>query len=127
MTMTYLKVKIKSLAAEAQIIRAEERVWKAREISEGRPTFFGLRHHRVIDVRNEARVALLAYGFIRGVSYARMEGPGTKSWPNWTRVAQLVAKYGAPAEWQSIRGNPGAMTKQILVWAGIADASAKAA
>lgn len=64
----YLKIKIKSLAAEATIIRAEERRWPGET-----PQRIGLHQHRVVEVRGECRAAGLAYGFLRGRSYAAME------------------------------------------------------
>lgn len=91
MSRTYLKVKIKSLAAEARIIRHEEakfpRGRRNHQVSEG------LRQHRRHDVRNEARWAQLAYGFLRGRPYHVMEAK-TYSEPDWTRVAGLATKYG---------------------------------
>jgi hypothetical protein len=88
MPKTYLKIKIMSLAAEARIIRNEERKWRGDH-----PVRFGLREHRVTVVRDEARVAQLAYGFVRGRSYAQLES-NPKSTPNWARVATLAARYG---------------------------------
>lgn len=101
MSLAYLKVKIKSLAAEARIIRHDEEVWRHREHDKGRPTFFGLRSHRTWDVRNEARHALLAYAFLRGRSYLSVEplGKTNKSRQSplidWTRIHKLVVKYGS--------------------------------
>lgn len=80
-----LRVKIKSLAEEARIIRREER--KARY---GRER---LHLHRVGIVRSEARHAQLAYGMLRGRSYKSLE-PNAKEPPNARRIAELVAKYG---------------------------------
>ena len=81
-----LRVKIKSLAEEARIIRREERA-----------TFGTLREelyrHRMDVVRSEARHAHLAYGFIRGLSYEQMEASTNQS-PYWERVRQLIKKYG---------------------------------
>ncbi len=51
---TYLKIKISSLAAEARIIRREEQRWPGDH-----QIRTGLHEHRVIDVRREARSALL--------------------------------------------------------------------
>lgn len=85
-----MKVKIKSLAEEARIIRKEEkRVPEKRE---------SLHTHRVFDVRNEALAALMAYAFIRGKKFS-------KSFPNMKigpyrraslhkRVSELISKYG---------------------------------
>jgi hypothetical protein len=124
MSVVYLKIKIKSLAEEARIIRAEERrhnigtrarkrirrhLAKTNNLTEAQrralqrrsrpPTghqeaiFWGLRSHRVRDVRREARAALLAYAFLRGRSYLESEGnAGTE--PDWGRVVALVKKYG---------------------------------
>lgn len=99
----YLKIKIKSLAAEARIIRVEER--KARLPD----TRAGLHHHRVIDVRRESRVAHLAYGFLRGRSYRALE-PKCYEEPNWMRVVQLVGKYGQTGL------TPDAVGKAIKDW-----------
>jgi hypothetical protein len=120
----YLKVKIKSLAAEAQMIRSEERkcnigcrarvkirrqLRKSNELTTGQrakmerqivkpsetamKAFWGLRLHRTYDVREEARAAHVAYGFLRGRTYQQIEGAALTS-PNWTRVQRLVEKYG---------------------------------
>lgn len=81
-----LKIKIKSLAAEARIIRKEEK-----------KTFGTLRNelhdHRVKDVRWVARHAHIAYGLIRGRAYERMEQKA-KHEPNWKEVERLCKKYG---------------------------------
>ena len=94
---THLKIKIKSLAAEARIIKQEERKWRYPH-----PMRESLRRHRRRDVRAEARHSLIAYGFLRGRRYAQIEQP-KEVWrghqrgsgpPNWNRVRDLVAKYG---------------------------------
>lgn len=97
-----LRVKIKSLAEEARIIRLEERRAKGRRVSPG--VFLGrddklwwsLNAHRTWDVRNEARSSILAYAFIRGRSYAACERPAKDNPPDLKRVLHLVEKYGAP-------------------------------
>jgi hypothetical protein len=83
-----LKVKIKSLAAEAAIIRREERLSKP-----GGPEQCELHNHRVRDVRDEQRHSLLAYAFIRGKPLSLTE-PSHKREPDWKRVAKLVEKFG---------------------------------
>jgi hypothetical protein len=88
----YLKVKIKSLAEEAKIIRKEERFYKSRD----KEVFWGLRGHRIVDVREEQRAALLAYGYIRGKTYKSIECDKTTKPVNLTRVRDLVIKYGTP-------------------------------
>lgn len=80
-------MKIKSLAAEAGIIRFEE----ARAPSSyDRAT---LRQHRIEDVRQEQRSSLLAYGYIRGKAYCELEA-NARTAPSHKRVAQLVKTFG---------------------------------
>ena len=83
-----LKVKIKSLAAEAQIIRLEERRSKPGSEQQGE-----LHGHRVHDVRKEQRHSMLAYAFLRGVPLSAVERT-TRTMPDWTRVGKLVEKFG---------------------------------
>lgn len=84
----FLKVKIMSLAAEARLIRAEERNWPGEHDARK-----GLRKHRIRDVRREARHALIAYGFLRGRSYRQIERVAAQP-PDWKRVEQLIEKFG---------------------------------
>jgi len=89
-----LKVKAKSLADEAKIIRKEE--GRAKSWYD----MIQLKEHRRTVVRYEARSALLAYGFLRGTPYRTME-PSTKpgNEPDWKRVRQLIHKYIVPNHW----------------------------
>jgi hypothetical protein len=82
----YLKVKIKSLAAEARIIRKEEKkaTGRLRE---------GLTEHRRGIVRSEARHSLLAYGFIRGKKRSDIE-PSSEKEIDKAKVHAMIAKYG---------------------------------
>lgn len=96
----YLRVKIKSLAAEATIIRREERRAKLLWQKYQNPTFFSLQGHRRCEVRPEARAALLAYGFLRGRTYHQIENKCHEP-PNWHRVTELVRKYGTLSKEQS--------------------------
>jgi adenosylmethionine-8-amino-7-oxononanoate aminotransferase len=84
-----LRVKIKSLVAEAKIIRHEEAKTHGALRDE-------LHFHRISAVRGEARSAHLAYGFIRGRTYEQMEAK-THTPPYWKRVRELCRKYG-PAQ-----------------------------
>ena len=77
-------MKIKSLAAEAGIIRAEER--RHRDEPWMRES---LRRHRTEDVRREQRASLLAYAFLRGRSYAATE-PKPRVPPRMGRIVELV-------------------------------------
>jgi hypothetical protein len=116
---SYLKVKIKSLAEEATIIRHEERRVKrslkwwldqtAVNVEDGstvpenaqpaidsyRSEYFGLHNHRTYEVRNESRASQLAYAFIQGYPYSRVEDPTKtrKAVPTF-RIAELALKYG---------------------------------
>jgi hypothetical protein len=84
----YLKIKIKSLAAEAGIIRKEAK--KVRG-----DLRHALNEHRKKDVRWEARSSILAYGFLRGRDYFTMEAKCHKdNPPDWVRIEQLVKKFG---------------------------------
>lgn len=90
MSIIFLKVKFKSLAAEAIIIRREERKLYDRR---PRSLWDRLNFHRRYDVRREARAAALAYGFLRGRAYHSIEGK-TYCAPDKARVVALVKKYG---------------------------------
>ena len=87
----YVKVKILSLAAEAKIIRKQEA--KARKYGQ-RSLRIGLADHRRGVVRHEARHAQLAYGFLRGLPYKKMEAkchPGCE--PNFKKVRESIERH----------------------------------
>jgi hypothetical protein len=84
----YLKIKIMSLAAEAQIIRQQTKRFRGDD-----PRHTGLYRHRLDAVRPEARSAQLAYGFLRGRTYAQLEN-WCHEGPDWKRIEQLILKYG---------------------------------
>lgn len=90
---TYLKIKIKSLAAESKIIRKETRRAKLPSIKQG------LYCHRVGVVRYEARHTHLAYGFLRGKEYREIEKKA-HTVPNWDKVRRMVEKYGIHNVWE---------------------------
>lgn len=115
----YLKVKVKSLAAEARIIRKEENKAKAsyrylknkqgceEDYRKARATWEGLQHHRKVDVRQEARASQLAYAFIRNKAFKYVEASTQpyvkystftyiKPELNWLsgRIAKMATKYG---------------------------------
>ena len=118
-----LKVKIKSLAEEARIIRLEERracgrrkaktgvhpdykVWVGRDdvLRES------LHRHRIDVVRAEQRVSLLAYAYVRGVPFRAAE-PKCATEPDWDRVRKLVEKFGG------LPYQPAVCTREtILAW-----------
>lgn len=84
-----LKIKLKSLAEEARIIRKDERKvngWKRDS----------LHRHRVVNVRREARDSYIAYGFLRGHKYRTIE-PSTRAnrpGPNWRNVQAICSRFG---------------------------------
>lgn len=92
-----LRVKLKSLAAEARIIRLEE----LRTHGDLRRE---LRDHRKGTVGYEARATHLAYGFIRGRTLEAMEPRRYVGMPKWLadecdrqlfeRVRAMTKKYG---------------------------------
>lgn len=120
MSKIYLKVKIKSLADEARIIRKEER--KALKnakyylnkqghedaCNEAYSLYHGLNAHRCFNVRSESRAALIAYAFLRGQPFSvlneKLPDIGqfgdfttlsyTGNTSLWARVGRLIYKYG---------------------------------
>lgn len=95
---TYLKIKIKSLAAEAVIIKREEQRWKAAPFTVGNdkqthPLYFSLRNHRLLKVRAECRSAIIAYGYLRGRAYRSIESKYHEA-PNWERIAEILRTFG---------------------------------
>jgi len=88
----FLKVKIKSLAEEARIIRVEERRANGQKRYS---TQSQLREHRVGIVRFEARHSLLAYQYIRGKAFYSCESKKADvSKIDWLRVISMIKKYG---------------------------------
>lgn len=83
-----LKVKVKSLACEAKIIRKEEK----RSCGPLREELY---LHRVNVVRREARHAHLAYGFIRGRTIEQMECKKSPPYDK-AKVEKMIKKYGPP-------------------------------
>ena len=86
----HLKIKIKTLAAEARIIRCEERKLRGSDNELERSD---LCEHRRGIVRRVARENHLAYGFIRGRAYRRLEFQ-CRTEPNWNAVWTLVKRFG---------------------------------
>ncbi|ATS92357.1 hypothetical protein DLP05_071 [Stenotrophomonas phage vB_SmaS_DLP_5] len=81
-----LKVKLKSLAAEARIIRKEESKTHGALRDE-------LHRHRVGIVREVARSTHIAYGIIRGKTLDQIE-PNRQTEPNWEAINKMIMKYG---------------------------------
>lgn len=90
MNIRFLKIKLKSLAAEAKIIRLEE----LRTRGDLRESLY---LHRIMKVRRECRDTHLAYGFLRGRDYLSLEKSCVEP-PDWKNVARMVSKYGSVTE-----------------------------
>ena len=93
MSVTFLKVKIASLASEACIIRREENKLKRRNRNKYRPLWMQLNGHRRFVVRIEARHSQLAYGFLRGRAYRAMERK-TYDKVDAAKIADMVMRFG---------------------------------
>lgn len=81
-----LRVKAKSLAAEAIIIRKEEKRSQGALRNE-------LHDHRVNVVRKVARETGIAYGIIKGRTLSQMEQISYEA-PDWDKIRAMVKKYG---------------------------------
>lgn len=107
----HLKIKIKSLAAESTFIRQSEEKWrerarkarlkeKDRQLANAVATEHSLYQHRYHVVRPETRASHLAYGFLRGQTYQRMENLAYRE-PDWKRVEEIAKKFGV-LEWTTL-------------------------
>ena len=89
----FLRVKIKSLAEEARIIRREERIANKQFNFERQQELY---LHRVNRVRPAARATLLAYQYLRGKPYSECEAKLNEFGPliDWKAVKTMVKRYG---------------------------------
>lgn len=141
-----IQTKIVSLADEARYIRRKEIKWKMKarkardrqKVSEeGKSswTYHYLRLHRLNVVRPEARATHIAYGFLRGLPYYKIERPTenanyyserfkdsfetnvlTVSYDRfWTAVARIATKFQQPADGASPLTHE-EMYKQVIQW-----------
>lgn len=86
--LVHLKVKVKTLAAEAKIIRKEE------SKASGDVLRSTLHFHRINHLRAIARTNLLAYGCVRGIPYKKMETK-TATEPDWEGIKSIANRFGA--------------------------------
>lgn len=85
-----LKIKVKSLAAEAGIIRNQMSKLKGKNWSHlAKP----LQEYRRGSLRAEARDTHIAYGFLKGRSYFQIEST-VKRPADWENIARMVKKCG---------------------------------
>ena len=91
----FVRVKLKSLAAEARIFRADE--LKCKKLGQGNSwQRQSLYDHRVGTVRREARATLLAYQYLRGIPYAACETPNPEKHNplDVDSIRRMIKKYG---------------------------------
>ena len=93
--LVYLRVKGKSLADEARIIRQEEDRERRKPEDKRNPGLLqGLTEHRRSVVRREARATQLATAFIRNVPYKTVEPYSRNRDIGVDRIASMVRSYG---------------------------------
>jgi hypothetical protein len=88
-----LRVKVKSLAEEARIIRREEQRTHGALREE-------LHFHRQWPLRIAARHAGIAYGLTRGLTLQQME-PISYTKLNWDSIAKMMKSYG-PKDYKTV-------------------------
>ena len=130
-----LKIKNKSLAEEARIIRKEERKLKkmikhareAKEKNECISALAGIQFHRKWDVRHEQRATLLAIAFLKGKPYSSVEPKRNPERENEfigciiPRICAMVNKYKYDSKaYKTLDLTTPEKTKtQIRIWLGI--------
>src|SRR5229473_1114707 len=82
---THLKIKLISLAEEIRIIKREKRRWN-------NPLWVSLDDHQHL-LSRECRSAALAYGYLRGREYWKLEAKCFFP-PNWEQVEYHVRRFG---------------------------------
>lgn len=87
-----LKIKVKSLAQEARIIRKEEgKLHGMRK--------WGLQHHRTTVVRDAARRTLVAYQYVRGRDWESCSSRDVHTRKrDWPAIEKMIKKYGKPKQ-----------------------------
>ncbi|WP_438980286.1 hypothetical protein [Polynucleobacter sp.] len=126
---TYLKIKLNHLAAEARINKKEkhkwmrkaaigrQRAWEKEMENPTKATMADLIHnHRMIAIRPEARDSNLAYGFLRGRSYAQIEAKRFTD-PNWSNIKANIKRFHAPQY-----GSTSGIDKRFEEWKAAAPA-----
>lgn len=80
---------------EAQLARISKKLSRSRAQAVNAEAIArreGLRSHRINEVRSHARSSYLAYGFLRGVDYGRIE-TNARFAPDWPEVKRLIEKF----------------------------------
>ena len=86
----HLKIKVKSLAEEARIIRHEEHQTAGMER-------WNLQHHRKGHLRWYTRCNQLAYGCLKGIPYSQLEQKCSEP-PSWGEIKKLIVRFGGTKE-----------------------------
>ncbi len=99
-----LKIKLKSLVLERKVIQRElENKKNGRPRMANTKIWWELYKHDE-ELKMEIRLTLIAYGYVRGLLYSRIERPRKDNRLNpkqWARVFAMVEKYGiAPFHYQ---------------------------
>ena len=94
--ITDLKVKKETLAAEARIIRRQEKRFKKRWGGEHKG-FQSMYRHRIDVVRPASRAHCLAYGFLRDREYSVMEVLSYTN-PDWVEVEKIAVRFSTADE-----------------------------
>ena len=93
--LVYLRVKGKSLADEARIIRKEEDRERRKPVESRHPGLLeGLTDHRRSVVRREARATHLAVAFIKDIPYKKVKPYSANRDIGIERIASMVRTYG---------------------------------
>jgi hypothetical protein len=104
-----LKIKLRSLADEARLIRREERKAFSRGTEASRAIGMQMVEHRKTVIRSAARNTVLAYGFLRGLQYRDIEAKAYSA-PEWKDVLRMVRRYGdryvSEQEFESWKSQP---------------------
>jgi len=88
--LIYLRIKVKTLVAESQIIRKESKKTNGM-------VKWNLNDHRKTIVRQHTRFNLLAYGFLKGISYESMEKKCNET-PSFNSISNVAIKFGGNRE-----------------------------
>lgn len=110
-----LKVKIKSLAEEARIIK--QAIHQTKDLA----TKCELRGHHVYVVRKESRHSQLAYAFLRGREYSEVEFK-CETPPDFKKIEELTERFGevchylTPGSSNSLKERKAEQGKRFVQW-----------
>lgn len=91
MVVASLRVNIKSLSAESQIIKKEFRRHKTESVRNS------LYLHRVNNVRQESRITQLTLAAIKGIPYQQVER-NAKAEPIWKKIIAKIDRHSQSHE-----------------------------